>query len=145
MQIAVGDAIACIDPLTDMDLSRILGSAIRSGAYQHRALLQPGHGSALVHLRHGHPKRLIDTQICAALLGYPAQIGYAGLAAELLNADIAKSQTRTDWSRRPLTDAQTTLRGRGRRTPGMEMHEILKQRLIDLGRYEWALEDSISA
>jgi ribonuclease D len=84
---------------------------------------------------------LIDTQICSALLGYPAQIGYAGLAADLVNADIAKSQTRTDWSRRPLTDAQLHYAAEDVEHL-TQMHEILKRRLNDLGRYEWALEDS---
>lgn len=84
---------------------------------------------------------LIDTQVCAALLGYPAQIGYAGLAAELVDAEIAKTQTRTDWSRRPLTDAQIDYAAEDVEHLA-RMHEILRGRLEALGRYEWAIEDS---
>ena len=45
---------------------------------------------------------LFDTQIAAALLGMPAQIGYAGLVKELFDVEIHKTHTRADWSRRPL-------------------------------------------
>ena len=84
---------------------------------------------------------LMDTQICAGLLGHPAQIGYAGLSSELLNVAISKDQTRTDWSRRPLTDAQLHYAAEDVvHLP--KLHELLKQQLIDKGRYEWALEDS---
>ncbi len=47
-----------------------------------------------------------DTQIAAALVGFSAQVGYAELVRELLGIELHKSQTRTDWSRRPLSAAQ---------------------------------------
>lgn len=52
------------------------------------------------------PPRIIDTQIAAALLGFDEQIGYAALVAELLGIELDKSQTRTDWRKRPLSTAQ---------------------------------------
>lgn len=87
------------------------------------------------------PPALIDTQICAGLLGYPAQAGYATLAGELLQVSMGKSETRTDWTRRPLTTAQLHY--------AIEdvlylpaMHSLLQARLEQCGRYGWALEDS---
>jgi ribonuclease D len=105
LQIAAGDTVVCIDPLADMDLSDLWEllfdpartCLIHSGS-QDMEVLWYTCGQVI--------PNLIDTQICAAMLGYPAQIGYAGLAKELVNADISKTQTRTDWSRRPLTAAQ---------------------------------------
>src|SRR5512134_2218705 len=47
-----------------------------------------------------------DTQVAASLLGFPPQAGYAELVARQLGHSIDKAQTRTDWSRRPLTVAQ---------------------------------------
>ena len=41
-----------------------------------------------------------------ALTGLPAQIGYGELVRRLLGKDLAKSHTRTDWSRRPLSPEQ---------------------------------------
>src|SRR4029077_7236835 len=49
---------------------------------------------------------LFDTQVAAALVGFPAQVGYADLLRDALGVDLHKSQTRTDWSRRPLSPAQ---------------------------------------
>jgi ribonuclease D len=84
---------------------------------------------------------LIDTQVCAGLLGHPAQIGYAGLVAELLNVNLSKSQTRTDWSRRPLSEAQLSYAEEDvEHLP--EIHALLKSKLDELGRYSWATEDS---
>ena len=52
------------------------------------------------------PGPIFDTQIAAALLGYPAQIGYGSLVAERLGRTLAKGHTRTDWTRRPLSPEQ---------------------------------------
>src|SRR5687767_9000237 len=49
---------------------------------------------------------IFDTQIAAALLGYPAQIGYGALVAARLGQTLDKGHTRTDWSRRPLSMEQ---------------------------------------
>lgn len=49
---------------------------------------------------------LFDTQIAAALLGLGDQISYAALVEKRSGLTLDKSLTRTDWSRRPLTDAE---------------------------------------
>lgn len=54
----------------------------------------------------GLVRPLFDTQIAAALTGLPAQIGYGELVRRLLGKELAKSHTRTDWSRRPLSPEQ---------------------------------------
>jgi ribonuclease D len=54
----------------------------------------------------GLVRPLFDTQIAAALTGQPAQIGYGELVRRLLGKELAKSHTRTDWSRRPLSPEQ---------------------------------------
>ncbi len=52
------------------------------------------------------PSPVFDTQLAAPLLGHPEQIGYANLCKAVLDLDIDKSQTRADWTRRPLPDKQ---------------------------------------
>lgn len=84
---------------------------------------------------------IFDTQIAAGLLGYPAQIGYANLAQEIIGVELDKDQTRTDWSRRPLTAAQIKYAGDDVRYLG-ELHVRLRDRLEDAGRHDWVLEDS---
>jgi ribonuclease D len=49
---------------------------------------------------------VFDTQIAAACIGMKPQVGYAELVKTLLDVTIPKGQTRTDWSKRPLTPAQ---------------------------------------
>ena len=58
------------------------------------------------HLKGKLPAPLFDTQIAAALRGYDQQTGYASLVKDVLDVDLAKSQTRTDWKRRPLSPEQ---------------------------------------
>ena len=52
------------------------------------------------------PGPLFDTQVAAPLLGYNEQIGYANLVNEHLSVELSKSQTRADWTRRPLSESQ---------------------------------------
>ena len=48
------------------------------------------------------PENIFDTQIGAALLGYPPQVGIKRLLKDELNIEISKTETRSDWSKRPL-------------------------------------------
>jgi ribonuclease D len=51
------------------------------------------------------PRPLFDTQVAAALLGHGEQLGYAALVERRLGLPVDKSLSRTDWSKRPLSDA----------------------------------------
>jgi ribonuclease D len=52
------------------------------------------------------PTPVFDTQLAAPLLGHAEQIGYANLCKAVLDLEIDKSQTRADWTRRPLPEKQ---------------------------------------
>jgi len=104
VQLSAPDDAACVDPLALPDL---------------KPLAQVLASSALVKVMHacrqdlevllpltGLVRPVFDTQIAAALTGLPAQIGYAEAVRRLLGRELAKSHTRTDWSRRPLSPAQ---------------------------------------
>ena len=52
------------------------------------------------------PQPLFDTQIAASILGLDEQISYAELVSQTLDIQLPKSQSRTDWARRPLSPAQ---------------------------------------
>ncbi len=85
-------------------------------------------------------KPVFDTQIGAACVGLKAQLGYADLAKTLLEVSIGKSQTRTDWSRRPLSAAQLSYAAED----VLHLHDIallLQKRLTELGRAHWVEED----
>lgn len=52
------------------------------------------------------PQPIFDTQLAAAFCGMDMQVGYAGLVKTVLDVELAKSETRTNWSLRPLTPKQ---------------------------------------
>lgn len=52
------------------------------------------------------PKNVFDTQLAAAFAGFPSGIGLQKLLFEALDIGLAKTETCTDWTRRPLSEAQ---------------------------------------
>jgi ribonuclease D len=83
---------------------------------------------------------VFDTQIAAACIGMKPQVGYAELAKSLLDVAIPKGQTRSDWSKRPLTNAQLEYAA----NDVLYLSDIaaeLTRRLVELGREHWAQED----
>ena len=52
------------------------------------------------------PWPVFDTQIAAALCGYDYCMGYQRLVKAMLNVDLEKSSSRSDWMKRPLTEKQ---------------------------------------
>jgi ribonuclease D len=54
------------------------------------------------------PHPLFDTQVAAMVCGYGDSVSYEQLVNDLAKARVDKSSRFTDWSRRPLTEAQLT-------------------------------------
>ena len=54
------------------------------------------------------PHPIFDTQVAAMVLGYGDSISYDQLVQRITGDQLDKSNRFTDWSRRPLTDAQIT-------------------------------------
>ena len=52
------------------------------------------------------PKPLFDTQVAAMVCGFGEQAGYEALVRKIVRKPLDKSSRFTDWSRRPLSDAQ---------------------------------------
>ena len=86
------------------------------------------------------PGPLFDTQVAAAFLGFPPQVGYAELVARQLGHSIDKGQTRTDWSRRPLTPAQVAYAADDVRHL-LTLHTDLQAALVAKGRAAWVTEE----
>jgi ribonuclease D len=85
---------------------------------------------------------VFDTQIAAACTGMKPQVGYAELVKTLLDVTIPKGQTRTDWSKRPLTPAQLEYAADDVLYLGAVAAE-LQRRLKELGREHWVREDCL--
>lgn len=88
------------------------------------------------------PRELFDTQVAAALLGYAPQLGYAAMVAELFGVVLAKSHTRADWRRRPLPPEYLEYAAEDVEHL-LPACEVLTERLTELGRLEWARQDSM--
>ena len=52
------------------------------------------------------PKPLFDTQIAAMVCGFGEQVGYETLVKKIAREPLDKTSRFTDWSRRPLSEAQ---------------------------------------
>src|SRR4026209_2539061 len=107
IQAATSDACAVLDPLALPDLGplwQFLASRERIKVLH--AARQDLEVLTTVTPGQPVPGPIFDTQIAAALLGHPAQIGYGSLVAERLGHTLAKGHTRTDWTRRPPTPEQ---------------------------------------
>ncbi len=105
LQVATGDFSAIIDPFEVTDLGHLVDILlderilkVMHAAYQDMELLTRLCGRS--------PAPVFDTQVAATLAGFPSQIGYARLLEDLLGVRIDKSESYTDWSRRPLTAKQ---------------------------------------
>jgi ribonuclease D len=86
------------------------------------------------------PRNVFDTQIAAALVGYGEQLSYAKLVEKVTGVKLNKMETMTDWTARPLTNAQITYALEDvRHLPSLRAH--LGKRLNELGREDWAKEE----
>jgi ribonuclease D len=86
------------------------------------------------------PTPLFDTQIAAMVCGYGDSVGYEQLANDLAKARIDKSSRFTDWSRRPLSEAQLTY-ALSDVTHLRDIYLALKADLERSGRTEWLVEE----
>ncbi len=138
VQIALDGKIYCADPMTDGDLRPFWRRLMSCSWVVHSARQD----IEVIYQTAKHmPAAIFDTQIAAALLGYPPQMGYASLVAELFDVQLAKSHTRADWSRRPLPQAAVEYAAEDVAYL-LPAFEILSKRLQQLGRLGWAEQDS---
>lgn len=52
------------------------------------------------------PTPIMDTQVAAAYVGHGLSMGLQNMVKTLLDIDLEKGETRSDWLQRPLTDSQ---------------------------------------
>ena len=141
LQISAGSRIWCIDALKvalDPLVPVLTGAATRKVIHAARQDLEAFYLTS---------KRIVspvfDTQIAAGCIGLKPQIGYAELANLLIGVTLAKAQTRTDWSKRPLSRAQLEY------AADDVLHlapvaDLLSARLRELGREHWVREDCLA-
>lgn len=138
VQVAVGEAIALLDPLPEgcpAALGRLIGrcpTVVMHSASEDLEALRV----ACARL----PDRMFDTQIAAALAGLGAGLSYQKLIEATLGISLDKSETRTDWLRRPLSERQLAYAADDVRHL-CAAAEVIIQRLRQAGRLAWAEQD----
>jgi len=138
VQVSAASDAWCVDPLAMTDLAPLT-----------RALTAPGTIKVMHASRQdievllpvtGLVRPVFDTQIAAALAGLPAQVGYAELVRRLIGHELAKTHTRADWSRRPLSPEQIEYALDDVRYL-LPLKSLLEEQLQKLGRLEWLAEE----
>ncbi|MCG8413477.1 MAG: HRDC domain-containing protein [Pseudomonadales bacterium] len=86
------------------------------------------------------PKKIFDTQAAAAYAGLGFSLSYQALVKSLLNTDVAKGETRSDWLRRPLSDAQLEYAASDVRHL-ITLYQTLEQKLRSSALIDWLAED----
>jgi ribonuclease D len=142
LQLAAGGKIWCVDTLRigslDPLMPALTAASSRKIIHAARQDLEAVYLSA---------KRVIspvfDTQIAAGCIGLKPQVGYAELVKTLLGVTVPKGQTRTDWSKRPLTQEQLEYAADDVLYLG-DVASHLGERLRELKREHWVVEDCLA-
>jgi ribonuclease D len=139
VQIAGGGHIACIDVLA-FDAREQLAALLldpETGKIVHSCSQDM---EVLYHYFGALPVAILDTQIAAAFLGEADQIGYANLVEQKLGLLLDKSQTRTNWLQRPLSQQQLEYAADDVRYLE-QLYAMLRAELDSRARTEWFLQD----
>ncbi|MFN3210221.1 MAG: ribonuclease D [Roseovarius sp.] len=86
------------------------------------------------------PDPLFDTQVAAMVCGFGEQVGYETLVRKIAKQSLDKTSRFTDWSRRPLTEAQMTY-ALADVTHLRDIYEFLAGKLAKSGRDKWVAEE----
>ncbi len=86
------------------------------------------------------PHPVFDTQVAAMVLGYGDSISYDQLVQRITGDQLDKSNRFTDWSRRPLSDAQISYAASDV-THLRDVYLSLTDGLKERGRIDWVGEE----
>ena len=86
------------------------------------------------------PKPLFDTQVAAMVCGFGEQVGYETLVRKVAHENLDKTSRFTDWSPRPLSNAQKTY-ALADVTHLRDIYEFLEGKLAQSGRARWVAEE----
>jgi len=143
IQIEADGHRACVDPLSIDDLSSLTDvlndpeiTIVLHAAHQDMEILLQLSGKT--------PTPVFDTQVAAAVLGLGDTMAYARLVEQMLGVAIDKSQVRTDWSRRPLKEAQLKYAIDDVRYLA-QIYPMMLEKLESQNRLEWLDKDFAKA
>jgi ribonuclease D len=105
LQVCDGENLALIDPLSIDDLSPFwqllsdekITKVLHACSEDLEVFLTAGNCK---------PVNVIDSQIMMSFLGHGISLGYAAMVKHFTGIELDKSESRTDWTKRPLTEKQ---------------------------------------
>ena len=141
MQLATADRLAVLDPLEDVDVGPI-AELVGDPAVQ-LVMHAPAGDLLLFATRYGvRATNVFDTQLAAGFVGYGISMAYDRLVERALGVALQHNETFSDWSRRPLTEAQVAYAADDVRYL-FALADALVAKLEEMGRRAWA-EDEIA-
>ena len=139
IQIATQDVCSCIDVISLDNIDVLTNFLAQSRAV--KILHSARQDLEVLHCSYNLlPKPLFDTQLASCILGMDDQISYAELVSQELSITLPKSQSRTNWTKRPLTDAQIDYALDDVRYLG-SLYLQLNKKLEDKQRIHWLEEE----
>ncbi|MDQ7261985.1 ribonuclease D [Paracoccus sp. PS-1] len=137
---AAGGAAVLIDPLAEgLSLEPLYD------LFRHKATVKVFHAARqdleiFFHDAGVMPDPLFDTQIAAMVCGFGEQVGYETLVKKIARQPLDKSSRFTDWSHRPLSEAQAAY-ALADVTHLRAIYEFLSAQLDKTGRAPWLAEE----
>ncbi len=138
---ASGGQAVLIDPLVDgLSLEPLYD------LFRHKATVKVFHAARqdleiFFHDAGVLPDPLFDTQIAAMVCGFGEQVGYETLVRKIARQPLDKSSRFTDWSHRPLSEAQAAY-ALADVTHLRAIYEHLAAQLDKTGRAPWLAEEA---
>ena len=141
LQLNNGSTSAIVDPLSVSDLSPLVSILVDETCVK---IFHAGTQDIdiLYHETGVTPFPVFDTQVAASLLGYPLQVGYGPLVRSVCDVHLAKADSYTDWSKRPLTDSQIEY-ALDDVVYLPRIYETLHGKLIEKNRLSWCEQEFV--
>ena len=138
IQISIPEQDLIIDPLAKVDLAKF-GETLGDPNVR-KVLHGADYDLRILHRDFDFTiSNLVDTSICAQLLGYEA-FGLAALLERHFGIKLDKSHQRADWAMRPLPADMLEYAAMDTRHL-IALAAKMKEELVAAGRWEWALEE----
>lgn len=139
IQIATSERVAAIDPMAIDDLSAFWD--VLTDPEVEVVMFASGEDLRICRHQAGRlPQRVVDLQVAAGLIGYPYPMSLGNLLGQALRVSVAGGETRTDWRRRPLTDAQVRYALDDVRWL-LPLADQISRELAERGRLDWAEQE----
>ncbi len=135
IQAATDDEIWIIDPFSIPDLT-LIGEVLEDESIMKVLHAATQDIELLLRTTGSIPWPLFDTQVAAALLGFSHQVGLAQLVSAICGVTLKKSDSFTDWARRPLSRSQLEYAS-GDVAFLPELYERMSAMLEEKGRLSW--------